>query len=475
MFETWNVGRKIAAGFLSVLTLTVGVCGYGVWVTTTTQSAMQTVSAECLVEARLATELERELLNARINFIYFVTIQKQGALESGMQRLAAAEGVFNQLHGLISRSEAFAELRPQTETIPPNFAAYRAQLTRLVDAIQNHQNHGPEFESMVTEWAAIGSRMVSAAASLEERGRRDTEQLALATTTDMSHARAGMAIVCVMTLVVGVALGILITRNLTRSLRQISTQLSDAGGQILQASEQIARSAQVLAKSATEQASSLEETSASAEEINSMSVRNADNAGGAAKSMSEAADRMQEANRTLSEMTASMHAIHESSDEISKLIRVIDEIAFQTNILALNAAVEAARAGDAGLGFAVVADEVRSLAQRCAQAANDTTRLIEGSVSRSNDGQERLSHLVEAVQAIGQSTTAARGLVDGVREGSQEQAVGVRQVSQAIALMEHVTQTTAANAEESAAASEELNAQVSTLHALVTRLNTMVA
>jgi methyl-accepting chemotaxis protein/methyl-accepting chemotaxis protein-1 (serine sensor receptor) len=169
--------------------------------------------------------------------------------------------------------------------------------------------------------------------------------------------------------------------------------------------------------------------------------------------MTEASQRVEEANRNLAQMVVSMTEINASSDKISKIIKVIDEIAFQTNILALNAAVEAARAGEAGMGFAVVADEVRNLAQRCAQAAKDTAGLIEESIAKSNDGKT---------------------LVDEVKLGSEEQARGIEQVAKAITQMEKVTQTTAANAEESASASEELSAQSDTLRAIVARLNGMV-
>ena len=170
----------------------------------------------------------------------------------------------------------------------------------------------------------------------------------------------------------------------------------------------------------------------------------------------------------------SMNEINASSDKISKIIKVIDEIAFQTNILALNAAVEAARAGEAGMGFAVVADEVRNLAQRSAQAAKDTAGLIEESIAKSKDGKTKLGQVAAAVRSVTESASKVKTLVDEVKLGSEEQARGIEQVSKAITQMEHVTQTTAANAEETASASEELSAQSETLRAIVGRLNGMI-
>jgi methyl-accepting chemotaxis protein len=159
---------------------------------------------------------------------------------------------------------------------------------------------------------------------------------------------------------------------------------------------------------------------------------------------------------------------------VSKIIKTIDEIAFQTNILALNAAVEAARAGEAGMGFAVVADEVRTLAQRSAQAAKDTAVLIEESIAKANDGNQKVSLVTSAIAAITDSSVKAKGLVDEVSVASRQQSQGIEQVSQAIAQMEKVTQTNAASAEESAAVSQELSAQAEEASSVVRKLMDLV-
>jgi methyl-accepting chemotaxis protein/methyl-accepting chemotaxis protein-1 (serine sensor receptor) len=169
-----------------------------------------------------------------------------------------------------------------------------------------------------------------------------------------------------------------------------------------------------------------------------------------------------------------MKEINTSSEKISKIIRVIDEIAFQTNILALNAAVEAARAGEAGMGFAVVADEVRNLAHRSAQAAKDTAALIEESIAKSTDGNKKLQLVAGSIQQVTGSATQVKVLVDEVDVGSQEQSRGIEQIATAVTQMEAVTQRSAANAEESAAASEELSAQAQTLYDVAERVRALV-
>jgi methyl-accepting chemotaxis protein len=274
-------------------------------------------------------------------------------------------------------------------------------------------------------------------------------------------------------LVLGAA-ALLIVRQISKALRRVAEEMADGAEQVARAAGQVSSSSQALAQGASEQAASLEETSASTEEIHSMTQKNATNSNSATEFMSEAATKIEQANRVVDQMVASMKEINASSDKVAKIIKVIDEIAFQTNILALNAAVEAARAGEAGMGFAVVADEVRNLAQRCAQAAKDTAGLIEESIGKSNDGKTKLDQVTAAIHSITASSNAVKTLVDEVNVGSQEQARGIEQIAKAVTQMEQVTQKTAASAEESASASEQLSAQAETMRNIVEQLQGMV-
>jgi methyl-accepting chemotaxis protein/methyl-accepting chemotaxis protein-1 (serine sensor receptor) len=205
-----------------------------------------------------------------------------------------------------------------------------------------------------------------------------------------------------------------------------------------------------------------------------MAKANADSSQSAVGLTNDARQAFEQTQGKLDEMVNAMTAINTSSDKISKIIKVIDEIAFQTNILALNAAVEAARAGEAGMGFAVVADEVRNLAQRSAQAARETASLIEESISHSAEGRTKVDHVVKAIQEISVIAGKVNELVSGVSQSSHEQTTGIEQVSKAIAQMEQVTQSTAASAEESASAAEELSSQAEMLKSVVADLSAMV-
>ncbi len=270
------------------------------------------------------------------------------------------------------------------------------------------------------------------------------------------------------------AAAIYIVRSVTTAMRESIAELRDGADQVANAASQVSSSSQSLAQGASEQAASLEETSASSEQINSMARKNTDNSRSTAELLSQSQAKVALANRHLAEMVESMNEITDSSGKISKIIKVIDEIAFQTNILALNAAVEAARAGEAGMGFAVVANEVRSLAQRSAQAAKDTAGLIEDSIAKSGDGKVKVDQVAATINTVTEDTARVKVMVDEVSLGSEEQSRGIDQIGRAIVQMEQVTQTTAASAEQCAASAQELNAQSESLKDTVSRLRAMV-
>jgi len=365
------------------------------------------------------------------------------------------------------------EERELNRKIEPALEAYYSawtEVARLSRAQKNNEAYKLYVEQAAPRFEAAKAAI---AAETEYNRRLGGTNTALAASTG-----ARLQWTTIILLLAGIFAGggtlLWIVRGLNQVLRQAVTELSEGATEVTSASKQVAATSQTLAQGSSEQAASLEQTSSSSEEISSMTAQNASNTARAATCVKEMGTRIEEGNRTLESMMESMREINAASENISKIIKAIDEIAFQTNILALNAAVEAARAGEAGMGFAVVADEVRNLAQRSAQAAKDTARLIDESIAKSNHGSSNLQQVAAAIHGLTSSAGEVKTLVDEINLGSQEQARGIEQIAKAVVQMQGVTQSSAASAEEGAAASEQLAAQAQALESVASRLGVLV-
>jgi methyl-accepting chemotaxis protein len=294
-------------------------------------------------------------------------------------------------------------------------------------------------------------------------------------TADVTAFSSTLVTICaIVGVILAVVVATLITGSLAKILRRSALSLNEGAEQVVSAATQVSSSSQSLAEGASEQAASLEETSSSLEELSSMTKRNAENSQKANDLAKQARTSADKGVGDMQAMSSAMEAIKVSSDDIAKIIKTIDEIAFQTNILALNAAVEAARAGEAGLGFAVVADEVRNLAHRSAQAAKETAAKIEGAIIKTAQGVDISSKVALTLNEIVTKVRQVDELMAEVADASCEQTQGITQINTAVGQMDKVTQSNAASAEESAAAAEELNAQAETMKQSVMELLQLV-
>ena len=476
MRSQMTIGKRLTFCFVGMQLAALGLVFAGWHATSKSASLLDNAISRTARKLELSGHLGRTLsdLGLTERGVAVRVLMKDVAkiepyLKTFDEKLAQAQSDIQEIRPLLVTEEG----RQAIETISTNLASWQSAHQEFVAACRTNKN-----ASDLT--AIVAGRVIPIEANINPaidklvQTTKDTNQATEKEAQDStSSARWATILLLIVSLSVGVAVQFVV-RGITRVLDRVAGKMAEGAEQVASAASQVSASSQSLAQGSSEQAASLEETSSSSEEINSMTKKNADNSRTAAEFTAQVDQRVGAANETLGQMVASMTEINNSSEKVSKIIKVIDEIAFQTNILALNAAVEAARAGEAGMGFAVVADEVRNLAQRCAQAAKDTASLIEESIAKSHDGMGKLDQVAAAIRSITESAAKVKTLVDEVHLGSQEQARGIEQISKAISQMEQVTLKTAANAEESASASEELSSQAEAMKAAIGELQALV-
>jgi len=286
--------------------------------------------------------------------------------------------------------------------------------------------------------------------------------------------RVTVSVLAGVTLVLGMLIALFTARGLISLLSGTVKRLTQNSTEVNAASDQIAEASHNLAEGASEQAATLEETSSSLEEMSSLIRQSADNTKQADNLMRETKSAISDADQSMQKLTVSMGEISAASDETQKIVKTIDEIAFQTNLLALNAAVEAARAGAAGAGFAVVADEVRNLAMRAAEAAKNTSSLIDSTVSKVRTGENLLQKTSSSFTHAAESTDKVSSLITEIATASSEQSQGIEQINKAVNEIDKVTQANAGASEEAASAAEELSAQAAAMNDVVMDMQRMV-
>ena len=468
-----TIGKKIFLAFTALFLMSTILATISLLNVSRIDTAVHSIAVDSLPGISSSARLDSLVREMRVVMLRHIALDNIDLKYQAESEIADAQGKFQTEQRNYEKTIYTARDRELFEKIAPAYDRFVTAWARI-EPISREM----KIKEAMTAWMSEGFPAAAAASNAigeeVEFNHAAGEANSAAAMMTADSARLWSMLILAITAVFGSLLGLFVVRGINHSLTQAVTELSEGAEQVATASSQVASSSQSLAQGASEQAASLQETSASSEEIAAMTRKNAENAQHAAEFMGAMSRRVSEANGALDEMMTSMREIGASSGKISKIIKVIDEIAFQTNILALNAAVEAARAGEAGMGFAVVADEVRNLAQRSAQAAKDTAALIEESILKSGEGGRKLGEVAGSIQAITQEADKVKTLIDEVDASSKEQAQGIEQISGTVAGMDQVTQRTAASAEQSASASEELNAQSRALIAVIARLEAMV-
>lgn len=470
--NSWTIGRRIVVGFAAVIAIAagLGLFAYARLIAIETHSSRITGDniPGIYYSGRMSTEAESRF-GLVLKHVLAGNVEQKTAIEGDLaaadQRMATLLAEYERTITTTEDRELFERCKAAGTRIKE----VRAGVLPLSNALKTNEavDKLRELEPTVNAY----QEALRAVAELNKTSGDESSRLIEGA---VSVAKSGVVIALILALVAGSIIAFFIVRATTKILVGSVRELTAGAEQVVSAASQLSASAQSLSTGASSQAAALEETSASMDEMASMTRQNAEHSQQGASLMSGVDRRVSESDQVLSAMIASMSHIQESSQKVSKIIRTIDEIAFQTNILALNAAVEAARAGEAGMGFAVVAEEVRNLAQRSALAAKDTSALIEESISNAQEGDRHVRAVADAFATIGTSVTEAKRLVDDVSGASRQQTQGIDQVSKAIGQLEQLTQRTAANSEECAAASEELNTQAEVTMGVVARLQAFV-
>jgi hypothetical protein len=405
--------------------------------------------------ANSAMEAQIHLLER--NYYYQRLVQKEDSL-------AALKGMDKALNKLEKCIAEMAKLKPFMAKVSEGPHAGSRYADALLQSLRDHKSTFSaalmaldDYRQSRKEYLGTARDLQSYMIELEEVGDGKVEGESVNLASTKWYSRVLIIAALALSLALTVLAGWLSYSRLVRPLCQVVENSSEAASQFAVSSRQVASAGQNLAGSTSEQASSLEETASALEELTNMTAQNSENAAQARRLASHARQSAQSGGQAIDEMSRSMLEIKSASDDVGKIIKTIEEIAFQTNILSLNAAVEAARAGEAGRGFAVVADEVRKLARRCAEASKESAAKIEAAGRKTGSGVERTQTVTAALKEISESINKVNDLIEGIALSSKEQAQGISQVNGAVQQMERVVQQNAASAEETASAANEMS------------------
>jgi len=465
-----KLSAKLTGGFVVVALIALVIGLIGITQIKKIENADTALFQENTVGLGMIGKVNEAYMNLRVVMIY--SLVNRFALDKDISSvLATVKEMDTKIKGLIDNYEKTVtsdQERDLVNRIKKNHEQYLVNCDKMVGLAAA----GKRDEAMAVIQVAnpLGQAITGDLEKLNEGEMKQAKQRAEDNSRIANRAVWLAGIITILGMVLAVGLGLLISISITRPINQVVSGLSDGAEQVSAAASQVASSSQILAEGSSEQAASLEETSSSLEEMSSMTKQNADNASQARSLMEEVGKYQAHTNEQLENLVGAVSEVVKSSEETNKIIKTIDEIAFQTNLLALNAAVEAARAGEAGAGFAVVAEEVRNLAMRSADAAKNTSSLIENTIKAIQRGNESTQQTQNAFKDQMVVAGKIKDLVNEIAAATSEQSHGISQVNIAVAEMDKVTQRTAANAEESASASEELNAQAEQMKGYVAEL-----
>jgi methyl-accepting chemotaxis protein len=471
--KNWTIGRRIITSFTIMLFITMALGGFALWQILTLNNRISDLSENILPSVFILNEVN-ELTYSNFNTVLKMSKASPEELPDLEKKITAnktrIEDLYNKYITSLVADPEDGRIIMESSRLHKILVEHRSHWFELL-----HENKAEEAQRYFTSTLipSLEKELTAVQASVDYNKHLGQ----VADKRGKEAARSGRILIAsflAVALVLSTLLSWMVTRSTNGILRSIASNLDRGSLQTASAARQVSMASNSLSSGANEQASSVEETSTALEEMSSMIRATAENARKATTLASEAREVADAGAMLRGEVMTAMSVMESSSTEVAKIVKNIDEIAFQTNILALNAAVEAARAGEAGAGFAVVADEVRSLAQRSAAAAKETAEKIDAAIISSRNGSECSAKVGESLREIAEKVRAADLLVADIARAASEQAQGIEQINGAMAQMDKVTQGNASSAEESASAAEELDAQAETMKDLVGQLRRLV-
>jgi methyl-accepting chemotaxis protein len=474
-FAGLSIRRKLLLNAVLPLLL-FGV--FALWLWAGLGDMQHRVSAQVTANVRfalMAKDLQRNVVQVQQFLTDVSATRGQNGLDDGFRLAAENRDQFlDTLTGFrtyLKAQGALAELRA-LESVSADFETY---YTAGVAMARAYVAGGPGQGNTLMPAFDQASATLQEGLDAFVRSEISKMESDVASVSDEANSIKHLAFaLCLGVGVLVLVLSVLILRSTNEVLRAVVSDMDSSARQTAAAARQVSVASQMLSSGASEQAAAVEETGTSLEEIAGRVRVTADNARRAKELAAQARSVAEDGNRFMSDMRTAMSAIDASSAEVAKIVKSIDEIAFQTNILSLNAAVEAARAGESGAGFAVVADEVRSLAQRSAAAARETAGKIDAAIANSRRGAQCTAQMGEALRQIIDKITATDALVGDIAGAAIEQSQGIGQVGVAVSQMERIAHGNASSADQSAAAAEEFDLQAEMMKTLVNRLRMLL-
>lgn len=465
---------RLVVNFFIWMVFLILLVGAAVFNMISFNSNLEAIVKDNITKSALVNGLRESIKEVNRNVYTVVLALDQNIRIEHINRMKTGWAKYNQSWEKLSKITAGAQerdLRIRIDKYKKNIEKLNDRVIELDMALNQHRQ---AVHLMITQVEPETDKLIKELEAYKQLNGDALEKAKAQVIALNNKNQRLLVLLALISLFIGAFHSWITARSLNKPINRIINGMNETALQLSDTSNQLSETAQQLAGGSAEQASAIEETSSIMEETSAMLQQNTANTKQAAQLSQQATETANQGNLEMEEMMNSIQEIKKSSDQIAKIIKVIDDIAFQTNILALNAAVEAARAGEYGMGFAVVAEEVRNLAHRSAQAAKDTTAIIEANIELSGKGVQVAERVREALNNITQQSNKVSQLMDEIAVATQEQSEGVNQVYGAMNQIELTTQQNVANSEKSATAAEELLKQVENMKQMLRGLSLLI-